>query len=310
MKQKMLFQAVLPWIAYFNICFFWGTSTVANKLGSTSMHPLMVGAVRFTVTTLLIALAAAARGVPLRITRRDWKTLGTGSFLMYFLNTLLVLFAAVRVDASISTIVLCLIPVGLVLVDSLAQRHFDVGPPGVIGMAGGFAGVVIASASGLLGGGADIGGITLLLASVCVWSVGTIYLKNRTVEAPFILQIFVQSAVPAAAFLLTALFTGTLRPSTLNLGGVLPAVYMGVADSIIGLGSYMYLLKRWPTSVVSTYAYINPIVGLMMSHLVLHESMNAQKMAGAAVILFSVLLIREDGRLTAWLRARRRTKAG
>lgn len=55
---------------------------------------------------------------------------------------------------------------------------------------------------------------------------GTIYLKNRTVEAPFILQIFVQSAVPAAAFLLTALFTGTLRPSTLNLGGVLPAVYM------------------------------------------------------------------------------------
>lgn len=190
MKQKMLFQAVLPWIAYFNICFFWGTSTVANKLGSTSMHPLMVGAVRFTVTTLLIALAAAARGVPLRITRRDWKALGTGSFLMYFLNTLLVLFAAVRVDASISTIVLCLIPVGLVLVDSLAQRHFDVGPPGVIGMAGGFAGVVIASASGLLGGGADIGGITLLLASVCVWSVGTIYLKNRTVEAPFILQIF------------------------------------------------------------------------------------------------------------------------
>lgn len=139
---------------------------------------------------------------------------------------------------------------------------------------------------------------------------GTIYLKNRTVEAPFILQIFVQSAVPAAAFLLTALFTGTLRPSTLNLGGVLPAVYMGVADSIIGLGSYMYLLKRWPTSVVSTYAYINPIVGLMMSHLVLHESMNAQKMVGAAVILFSVLLIREDGRLTAWLRARRRAKAG
>ena len=54
MKQKMLFQAVLPWIAYFNICFFWGTSTVANKLGSTSMHPLMVGAVRFTVTTLLL----------------------------------------------------------------------------------------------------------------------------------------------------------------------------------------------------------------------------------------------------------------
>ena len=88
------------------------------------------------------------------------------------------------------------------------------------------------------------------------------------------------------------------------------SVYMGVADSIIGLGSYMYLLKRWPTSVVSTYAYINPIVGLILSHLVLHELMNTQKMAGAVVILFSVLLIREDRRLTAWLRARCSRKNG
>ena len=125
-------------------------------------------------------------------------------------------------------------------------------------MAGGFAGVVIASASGLLGGGADIGGITLLLASVCVWSVGTIYLKNRTVEAPFILQIFVQSAVPAAASA-DRLVHRNPAPSTLNLGGVLPAV-MGVADSIIGLGSLHVPAQTVAHPVVST-AHINPVSG-------------------------------------------------
>lgn len=103
-----------------------------------------------------------------------------------------------------------------------------------------------------------------------------------------------------------ALFTATPRSSTLNLGGVLPAVYMGVADWIVGLGSYMHLLKRWIASVVPTYAYINPIVGLALSHLVLHESINAQKLAGAAVLLVSVPLIREDGRMTAWLRPENR----
>ena len=300
MRENKTLHTILPWVAYFNICFFWGTSTVANKLGSTSMHPLMVGAVRFCVTALLVFLGIFIWKIPFKISRRDWKVLGIGSFLMYFLNTVLLLFAAVRVDASISTIVLCLIPIGLVLVDSLSMRKLCVRKIGIVGMIGGFIGISIASANGLLNGGADFLGILLLLLSVAVWCIGTIFLKNHPVDASFPLQIFVQSAVPAAAFLASSFITGTFRFENLNWGGVLPAVYMGITDSIIGLTSYIYLFKRWPTSVVSTYAYINPVVGLILSYFILHEAINSQKIVGAIVILVSVLLIREEDHIYAW----------
>ena len=75
---------------------------------------------------------------------------------------------------------------------------------------------------------------------------------------------------------------------------------MGITDSIIGLTSYIYLFKRWPTSVVSTYAYVNPVVGLILSYFILHEAINLQKIVGAIVILVSVLLIREEDHIYAW----------
>jgi drug/metabolite transporter (DMT)-like permease len=74
--------------------------------------------------------------------------------------------------------------------------------------------------------------------------------------------------------------------------------YMGIADSIVGLTSYLYLLRRWKTSVVSTYAYINPVVGILLSALLLSERITMAKTAGMLVILASVFIIqRED-----WLR--------
>ena len=74
---------------------------------------------------------------------------------------------------------------------------------------------------------------------------------------------------------------------------------MGVADSIVGLTSYIYLLRRWRTSMVATYAYINPLVGMVLSALVLQEQITPQKVVGMVLVLLSVLLIREDERLRA-----------
>ncbi|HIX66158.1 MAG TPA: DMT family transporter [Candidatus Anaerotruncus excrementipullorum] len=291
--------AVLPLVAYFNICFFWGTSSVANKLGSSALDPWMVGVVRFWWATALLAVWMLVRRVPFRYTRNDLKVLGIGAFLLYFLNTLLLLLASTRVDASITIVVLCLIPVGMVLVDSLAQRRLQIGRLGLWGTAGGFVGVAVAAGSGILSGRADLVGVALLLCSVAVWCVGTVYLKYRSVSAGFVQQLFLQSAVPAAAFLACAVALGRFHPSQVTWGGALPALYMGVADSIVGLTSYIYLLRRWRTSMVATYAYINPLVGMVLSALVLQEQITPQKVVGMVLVLLSVLLIREDERLRA-----------
>ena len=299
MEQQKKAGAFLPLLAYFNICFFWGTTGVANKLGASALHPLMSGTIRFCTASLLILLWIAFRRIPLGLKKGEGKVLCLSSFLMYFLNTALLLFAAVRVDASISTIMLCLIPIVMVLMEALLSRRLDVSWIGGLGILGGFAGVAIVSAGGISTGGVDWLGLALLALSVLVWCTGTLYLKRHAVTAPFTTQILFQSLIPAGAFLLCALLFGKFHPEEVTWAGLLPAVYMGIADSIIGLSSYIYLLGVWKTSMVSTYAYINPVVGLILSAVILHETITSQNLIGAAVILLSVLLIQREVSLRA-----------
>lgn len=295
--QKKKAKGLLPLLAYFNICFFWGTTGVANKLGATALHPLMSGSIRFFSAFVLILLWILFRRTPIKVKKGEGKVLCISSFLMYFCNSSLLLFAARRVDASISTIMLCLIPIAMVLMEALLSRRLGVGAIGAVGILGGFAGVAIVFAGGIATGGIDWMGLGLLALSVVVWCAGTLYLKRHEVTAPFTMQILFQSAVPAACFLLSALISGHFRPEEVTLAGILPAVYMGVADSIIGLSSYIYLLGVWKTSMVSTYAYINPIVGLVLSALILGEAITVQNVVGVIVILLSVLLIQREENL-------------
>ena len=298
MKSNSSLRRLLPFAAYFNICFFWGTAGVANKLSSSVLHPFFAGSLRFLIASVLMALWEAGRRKSLAISFHDGIILTVGSVLMYFLNTLLLLFASQRVDAGISTVMVSLIPITILLVDSLAVRRLCVSWVGIIGIIGGFMGIAIVVVGSITGGNADPIGIALLLLADLVWSVGTVYLKYQKISATVQVQIFYQSAIPALLFFLCAALTGNLDLGELSWRGALPMAYMGIADSIVGLTSYLYLLRRWRTSVVSTYAYINPVVGILLSALLLSERITMAKTAGMLVILASVFIIqRED-----WLR--------
>ena len=122
MKSDSSLRRLLPFAAYFNICFFWGTAGVANKLSSSMIHPFFAGSLRFLIASVLMALWVGFRHESLAVGLRDGKTLAVGSVLMYFLNTVLLLFASRRVDAGISTVMVSLIPITILLVDSLAAR--------------------------------------------------------------------------------------------------------------------------------------------------------------------------------------------
>ena len=102
MKSDSSLRRLLPFAAYFNICFFWGTAGVANKLSSSMIHPFFAGSLRFLIASVLMALWVGFRHESLAVGLRDGKTLAVGSVLMYFLNTVLLLFASRRVDAGIS----------------------------------------------------------------------------------------------------------------------------------------------------------------------------------------------------------------
>ena len=292
MKSDSSLRRLLPFAAYFNICFFWGTAGVANKLSSSIIHPFFAGSLRFLIASVLMALWVGFRHESLAVGLRAGKTLAVGSVLMYFLNTVLLLFASRRVDAGISTVMVSLIPITILLVDSLAARKLCVSWVGIGGIIGGFAGIAVVVVGSVSGGNADPIGIALLLLADIVWSVGTVYLKYQSISASVQVQIFYQSAIPAILF---------FDLGKLSWRGALPMAYMGIADSIVGLTSYLYLLRRWKTSVVSTYAYINPVVGILLSALLLSEEITMAKVGGMLLILVSVFVIQREDWLSGLL---------
>ena len=188
--------------------------------------------------------------------------------------------------------------------DSLAARKLCVSWVGIGGIIGGFAGIAVVVVGSISGGNADPIGIALLLLADIVWSVGTVYLKYQSISASVQVQIFYQSAIPAILFFFCAVLTGNFDLGKLSWRGALPMAYMGIADSIVGLTSYLYLLRRWKTSVVSTYAYINPVVGILLSALLLSEEITMAKVGGMLLILVSVFVIQREDWLSGLLTRR------
>ncbi|MDO4438047.1 MAG: EamA family transporter [Eubacteriales bacterium] len=293
--EKNKSYGILPFIAYFNICFFWGTSAVANKIGATALGALTMGAVRFLTASFFVIIWLIIRKASLKMSKHDFIVLTFSGFMMYFLNTLLILVVSRMVDSSISTVVLCIVSVYIILIDSIWQRKMQVGLIGIIGIVLCFIGVAITVIFELFSDtGSSVFGIILLIFTPICWGIGSVVLKNSEVKASSEQQLFIQSVVPAILFTLITLITGEYKSADFTASGILAGMYMGVADSIIGLGSFIFLLKIWRTSVVSTYAFVNPIVGIFMSRLILGEAITANKIIGMLVILFGVYLIQNE----------------
>lgn len=285
---------LLPIIAYISVCFFWGTSPVATKLGASALSPLAMGASRYLTATLIVFCLVKFKGLSLKIKRHDFRVLFISSFIMFFIHTGLLLLASVRVEAGISTIALCMIPICFVILESCLNRKLMVNFIGFIGVIGGITGIVIVTLGGMKGGGVDAISIILLTVAILAWGVGSIYLKHSYVECSMLVQLFYQSAVPLVFFSISAFLTRSFNFENVSIISFMPAVYMAVSDNIIGLMAFSYLMKKWPISLVGTYAYINPIVGLVLSSIIFKEVITAQKIIGLLIILISVTIIQKQ----------------
>lgn len=290
---------LLPFIAYFNICFFWGTAHIANKFSASMISPIAAGMIRFSFVALVLVGWILLRQFPIRVSAKEFLALSASSVMLFFLNTLLLLLAARHVDASISTIVLCLIPMSVILIDAASMRRLEISWKGWVGVIGGFAGILLIAAQGLIAGSINIIGLAELLLAVVVWSCGTVFLKHQPITVALPVQLLIQSAIPAVLFFLLAVGMALSSDESIlphSFESLLPPLYLGITDSIIGMASYSYLLKRWKSSVVATYAYINPVVSLLLSALVLHEQITMYKVLGMVIILVSVIIIQFDGK--------------
>ena len=289
-KLKELF----PYICYFNICILWGTSNLATKIGVGGLTTTVFASIRYLTTGLVALTVSFFMKGKLPKTFAEWRVLLTTAFLMNFLTNGCTVLGNKYADSGLVTVIFSAVPIFITIIDSIILKNYRMGRKGWLGLMGGLSGIAFIALFGNPDLHIDIKGIVFTLCAALFWSIGSVYSKEKIVHSPAVTQVFIEALFASSLFFIVGNVTGDFTLKGVTLVSVMPALYLAIADSLIGFMSYICLLKIWKPSVVSTYAYINPVVALILGFLVLKEPLTIGKIFGMVIIIISVILIQKD----------------
>jgi drug/metabolite transporter (DMT)-like permease len=277
---------MLAWLAYFTVAVVWGSTYFAIALGLESFTPYGMVAARFSVAALL------ALGLG-RLRREPWPPAGeirhliiVGALLLGCSNAL-ISWAELHVSSGLAAVFAALVPLWLA-VFSMAKN--PLGAKGWAGLALGLAGVcVLVWPTG--GGRVHIGGLAALVAAPIIWSWGTLHGKHFVRGGGLLTNVGIQMATAAVIGLALAPLTGGFLRGPVTPKALGAIAYLALFGSMLAFSAYIYLAKAWPPAKMGTYAYLNPLVAVLLGSLILHEAFGLREILGMAIILGAVALV-------------------
>ena len=213
---------------------------------------------------------------------------------MNFLTNGCVVLSNKYADSGLITVILSAVPVFITIIDCIILKNYKLGKLGWIGIFGGILGIifiVLCENSGIQG---SFIGIMFAVCATLFWSIGSIYSRKFNITGSPVAHIAIEALFSSFLFMTVGTTVGDFVLKDITFKSLLPVIYLAIVDSLIGFLSYTCLLKIWKPSVVSTYAYINPIVALILGAIILNESLTAGKIVGMIIIILSVILIQKD----------------
>jgi drug/metabolite transporter (DMT)-like permease len=282
-------------LAFFCVYFFWGSTFTAIRIGTAQMPALLLAGTRFLTAGSILLAICWWRGLRLFWPAKTMFTLGAVGLLLLGGGNVGLVYAEKTVESGLASLVLAAIPLFVALGEALLPGGEPLPARGWLGMALGLAGLAaLVSPSlrmGLAGDRARLLAIAAILAGAVSWAAGSI-LSRRS-------RLPVNSFVAAAWQMLAAgIFNegvGTLLGQWsrfhVNAASIGSLAYLVTGGSLLGYSGYIYLLEHVPVAKVASYAYVNPVVAVLLGILFLHERPRAAEFAGMAAIIVAVFLL-------------------
>jgi drug/metabolite transporter (DMT)-like permease len=282
-------------IAFTLVYILWGSTYLAIQISVEHLTPLLMGALRFTSAGLLMLVFRALGGHRIRVPRRDLLRLGVIGILLLITANVVVGWAETYIPTGLAALFIAVTPLWFLVLERLSHSEDRLTGRGIAGIALGAAGVAILlwpDISGHTGFGArQLFGSILVLGSSVSWAAGSMLAKRWHMPIdPFTASGW-QMLIAGLINGLLALLIGDLHRATWAPSSLWAIVYLVFAGSLVGYTAYVWLLKNVPIAKVATYAYVNPIIALILGCLLHGEKMDGYMLAGAAVIILSVILV-------------------
>jgi drug/metabolite transporter (DMT)-like permease len=282
-------------LAFAAVYVVWGSTYLAIRIGVESFPPLILAGLRhITVGLFLYPIVRRKTGV--RPTAANWRAaIVTGALLLFIGNGGLS-WAEQTVPSGIASLLVASVSLWLVIVDWLRPGGVKPVPRVVMGLLMGFAGLALLVGPAHLGGSerVDPRGAAVLVFASLAWACGSLYSKHGGMPSSAMLGVAMQSFAGGAILLIAGLFAGEFRG--LHLGAIslrswLALAYLMVFGSGIGFSAYIYILQKSTAARVATYAFVNPVVALLLGWLIAGETITLRTVIAAAVILTAVILV-------------------
>ena len=286
-------RGLLPWLSLLVVWLVWGSTYLAMRVVVSEMPPLVGAGTRFLTAGSLMALVALGvdrgRGWP---RRRQWRDYALVGMLLLGVGNSLVMWSERIVPSGIAALIVATVPVWILLLDGLRQA----GEPWTlrvwIGTAIGLGGVVLVARPGA---GVDRGhwlAIGALQLATLSWTAGSLYAQQVRERLPLASAAAVEMLAGGALGLLASRLLGedwsALATASPHAWAALG--YLVVFGSLLGFTCFAYCLNELPASTVGTYAYVNPVVAVLLGLLVLREPASGGLLLGGALIVVSVVL--------------------
>ncbi|WP_297652668.1 EamA family transporter [Pseudonocardia sp.] len=285
----------VPWVALVAVYVLWGSTYLANRLIITTVPPLLAGGFRFLVggTLLAVVVLAVAGRRAFRMNAAQFGTTALSGLLLPAWGNGLVALGQQAVASGLAALLIAAVPLWIVILRAVTgdrPRGATVGGVGV-GVVGLLVLVLAGPGSGGVTGSAWWGPWLVLLASLG-WATGT-FATTRLPVPPNPFAMAAAQMLTGGAILLV---TGTAVGERLDVAAVTTVSwwawgYMAVVVSLGAFSAYAFTLSTLPVSTVATYAYVNPVIAVLLGVLVVGERFTPVQLLGAAIVLVAVILV-------------------
>jgi drug/metabolite transporter (DMT)-like permease len=274
----------------------WGSTYLAIRVAvreGSGFPPFMMGAMRVLLGGGLLVLWASVQRIRVRLTRQELLVAASSGLLLWFGGNGMVVWAEQRAASGYAALILASAPVWVALIEAVLDRR----SPTLLlttSLLIGFVGIGVLSAPVLRGSGFDdMLSIAALLVAAVSWATGSVLQSRRRVDLTPRVYSGYQQIFGGLGFLLAALVFGEPLP-TPSSQAWLAWLYLVIVGSLFAFTAYVQALRLLPTSVVMTYAYVNPVIAVVLGWLILGEPITGWTVCGTALVLLAVAGVFRD----------------
>jgi len=284
----------MVFLAFGLVYLFWGSTYLGIDIAVQTIPPALMCAVRFSIAGVVMLAVCAATGRRILYSPKQIALAAIVGLLLLMGGNLTLSYAELSVSSGLAALIVAITPLWFLVLDSLLLGDHHISGRGKAGLALGIIGLFVLVwpqlKSGTIGHREFWASISLIGGSFS-WALGSVLSKRWQSGMDIFSATAWQVTAAGVGNFVFALFAGDLSHVTWTARGISAVLYLVVCGSWIGYTAYIWLLEHVPTSKVSTYAYVNPVVAVFLGWLILHERVDRFILMGSAIVVLSVILV-------------------